>query len=135
MARVPFATNADWDLGKPISLIDIPTTLADLTGVDLEDYSGHSLTDDVPSDRIILIEGSLSGHEKKAVYRDQSKLIASKGHSVEFGFSLPDETVVELLDEEYEMMKSALPPWPSESDAETEVSGVVEDRLEQLGYN
>ncbi|WP_123620085.1 sulfatase-like hydrolase/transferase [Halorubrum sp. CSM-61] len=134
VARVPFATNADWDLERPLSLIDIPTTLADITGVGLEDCSGHSLIGDVSSDRIMLIEGSLSGHEKKAVYRDQSKLIASKGHNAEFGFSLPDETVVELPDEEYETMKSALPPWPSESDAETEVSGVVEDRLEQLGY-
>ncbi|PHQ39381.1 sulfatase [Halorubrum persicum] len=134
VARVPFATNADWDLERPLSLIDIPITLADITGVDLEDCSGHSLIGDVSSDRIMLIEGSLSGHEKKAVYRNQSKLIASKGHNAEFGFSLPDETVVELSDKEYETMKSSLPPWPSESDAETEVSGVVEDRLEQLGY-
>lgn len=134
VARVPFATNADWNLEKPISLIDIPTTLADITGVDLEDCSGYSLIGEVPPDRIMLIEGSLSGHQKKAVYRDQSKLIASKGHNVEFGFSLPDETVVELPDEEYETMKSSLPPWPSESDAETEVSGVVEDRLEQFVY-
>lgn len=134
VARVPFATNADWDLESPVSLIDIPTTLADVTGVDMGGFSGQSLIRDVPSDRIMLIEGGLNGHEKKAVYRNQSKLIVSKGHNAEFGFSLPDETVVELPDEEYETMKSVLPPWPSESDAETEVSGVVEDRLEQLGY-
>jgi len=41
---------------------------------------------------------------------------------------------VQLPNEEYETIKSALPPWPSESGAKTEVSGVVEDRLEQLGY-
>lgn len=134
VGRVPLATNADWNLEKPVSLVDIPTTVADITGVDLQDCSGYSLKEEVPSDRIMLIEGSLSGHEKKAVYREQSKLIASKGHDAEFGFSLPDETVVELSDKDYENIKSSLPPWPSESNAETEVSGVVEDRLEQLGY-
>jgi len=134
VARVPLVTNADWDLDVPLSLVDVPATLADVTGVDLNDCSGYSLTRDVPSDRVTLIEGGLSGHEKKAVYRNQSKLIASKGHGVESGFSLPDETVVELPDEEYEALTSALPPWPSENEAETEVSGVVEDRLEQLGY-
>ena len=81
----------------------------------------------------MLIEGGLSGHEKKAAYRKQSKLIASKDHNAEFGSSLPGETVVELPDDECET-ESALPPWAFESDAEPEVSGVVEDRLEQFVY-
>ena len=68
------------------------------------------------------------------MYWNQSKLIASKDPKAEFGFSLPDETVVKLPDEDYETMKSALPLWPSKSDDETEVSGVAEDQLEQLGY-
>jgi len=68
------------------------------------------------------------------VYRNQSKLFASKGNNAEFGFLLPDETVVELPDEEYETMKPALPRWPSESGAKTEVSVFVEDLLKQLGH-
>ena len=68
------------------------------------------------------------------MYRNQSNLTASKGYNAEFGFSLPGENVVKLPNEDYETMKLALPLWPSESDDETEVFSVVEDRLKQLGY-
>jgi len=134
VARVPIATNAGWNLDAPVSLIDISATLADITGVNLSNCSGYSLLEDVPSDRTLIVEGGLSGHEKKAVYQNQSKLIASKGHGVEFIFSLPGEAVVEPPTSEYQALSSALPPWPSESNAETEVSSVVTSRLEELGY-
>lgn len=134
VARVPLLTNADWELENHTSLIDLAPTFAEEVGVDLEDPSGLSLVDGVPSDRLLIIEGSLSGHEKKAVYQNEYKLLVSKGHDVEVGFRLPEETRVELPDDKHERLVAQIPPWPSETDKETEVSEVVEDRLEDLGY-
>jgi len=134
VARVPLLTNADWPLDGPVSLVDLPTTFADVTGIEFDAAAGHSLTETPPSDRLMFTEGSLDGHEKKAVYHGDYKLIASQGHGVEVGYELPDETVVELPLEEHELLTANVPPWPSEAAGETEVAGVVEDRLEQLGY-
>jgi len=139
VARVPLLTTADWPLDGPVSLIDLPATVADVTGVEF-DAAGHSLTETPPADRLMVTEGSLDGHEKKAVYHGDYKLIASKGHGVEVGYELPDETPVELPDEAWKRLTENVPPWPDESDTEatgdgeTEVAGVVEDRLEELGY-
>ncbi|PSP85586.1 sulfatase [Halobacteriales archaeon QS_6_64_34] len=140
VARVPLLTNADWPLGGPVSLVDLPATFADVAGVDLPDAVGHSLTQTPPDDRLMLVEGSLKGHEKKAVYHGDYKLLASRGHGAEVGFELPEETVVDLPEDVHELLVRNLPPWPSADgsetagDGETEVGGVVEDRLEQLGY-
>lgn len=134
ISRVPLLTNTDWSFDKTVSLVDLPVTFADLTGIEFGDVSGCSLLDEQPSDRFAVVEGSLKGHEKKAIYHGGYKLLVSQGHGVEFGYSVPDETRVDLPDDEYEILTKELPPWPSESNAKTEVSGVVEDRLEDLGY-
>lgn len=134
VSRVPLLTNAEWSFDETVSLIDLPATFADATGVDLGEVSGYSLLEKIPPERFAIVEGSLEGYEKKAVYRDGYKLLASKGHGVEVGYSVPDETVINLPDDEYDALKRELPPLPSEGGAETEVSDVVEDRLEQLGY-
>lgn len=134
VARVPLLTNADWSLNGLTSLVDLPATFADLTGIEFPETSGRSLCEEQTDDRFVLIEGSLRGHEKKAVYHRNYKLLTSKGHNVEIGYTLPEETMTELPNEVYESLCEQIPAWPDESTSETEVSSVVEDRLEKLGY-
>jgi arylsulfatase A-like enzyme len=138
LARVPLLYDGDTDLTFDtgyVSLLDLHATVLDLVGLDDIETDGHSLVEGVPEDRSPLVEGSLSGYEKKAVYSDGYKLIVSKGDDAEMAFSVPDEDTVELPDDVYEKMVERLPPWPDQDgDAETDVSGVVEDRLETLGY-
>ncbi|EMA63367.1 sulfatase [Halorubrum distributum JCM 13561] len=134
IARVPLLTNADWAMDGLTSLIDLPATFTDVTGIEFTNTSGRSLCESHGSDRFALIEGSLSGHEKKAVYHRNFKLLASKGHGVEVGYSLPEETITDLPDDIHESLRDQLPAWPAENDSETEVSSVVENRLEKLGY-
>lgn len=134
LARVPLATNADWDLDGYVSLVDLAPTLFDAVGVEGPSTSGYSLLEGVPGDRTPVIEGSLSGYEKKAIYDDGYKLIVSKGDGVEVGYAVPDEEVTEIPEQPRASMVAALPPWPDGAGAETEVAGVVEDRLADLGY-
>ncbi|WP_280537372.1 sulfatase-like hydrolase/transferase [Halopenitus sp. POP-27] len=134
IARVPLLTNRDWSFDAPVSLVDLAPTFADAVGIDFEGTTGTSLREEEQPDRSLLVEGSLSGYEKKAVYDGEYKLIASRGHDFEKGFILPAEREVRVPDDRLTEMRDALPPWPEESTEETEVSGVVEDRLEQLGY-
>jgi arylsulfatase A-like enzyme len=134
LARVPLLTNADWDFEGHTSLIDLAPTFARLAGIDGPDMTGVPLTESSPEDRMVHVEGSLSGYEKKAIYHDQYKLIVSKGDNIEEGYTLPEEQRVTIPEESRERMLRELPPWPDGSAATTEVSGVVEDRLNQLGY-
>ena len=134
VARVPLLTNADWPMNGSMSLVDLPVTFADVAGIDFPESSGRSLCEEHTDDRTVLIEGSLSGHEKKAVYYRDYKLLVSKGHEVEVGYTLPEEETTELPEDIYDLLREHLPPWPDENDSETEVSSVVEGRLEDLGY-
>lgn len=134
IARVPLLTNSNWPMDGLTSLVDLPATFADVTGIEFTNTSGRSLCERHASDRFALIEGSLSGHEKKAVYQRNFKLLASKGHGVEVGYSLPEETITDLPGDIHESLRDQLPAWPAENDSETEVSSVVENRLEKLGY-
>lgn len=136
LARVPLLTNADWDLssGGLVSLIDIAPTITDAVGIEGPETTGSSLRDGPPEDRLPLVEGSLSGYEKKAVYDGEYKLLVSRGHDVEAGFSLPDEEPTPVPDERRRRMRDALSHWPAGSEETTEVSSVVEDRLDHLGY-
>jgi hypothetical protein len=68
------------------------------------------------------------------VYHNGCKLLASRGHGVEIEYAVPEETIVEHSDEESRALRDALPSWPSGEMDETNVSGVVENRLEDLGY-
>ena len=92
------------------------------------------------ADRLTFVEGSLDGHGRKAVYRGDYKLLASRGHGVEVGYGLPDETVTDIPEAEYKHLSGDLPPWPSTTGDrsvagnEMEVDGVVEDRFERPGY-
>ncbi len=96
---------------------------------------GVSLFDPVP-DRRLLVEGARYGYEKKAVYDGDRKLVVSHGDDVAAGFSLPEETTLELPRPVQRSMRAALPPWPDgDSGAGGErVSKEARRRLEDLGY-
>ena len=135
LARVPLLTNADWDLKDGVSLVDLAPTLLDVVGIEGPEMSGYPLRRTVPSDRMPIVEGSLNSFEKKAIYRGKYKLIVSKGDDVEAGFQIPEERHEEPDDEEpWSGMRSALPPWPDGNFMTTDVSEVVEERLDTLGY-
>lgn len=141
LARVPFLTNVEWEFDERVSLVDLAPTLLDTVGVSGPDMSGYSILDGIPEDRRPIVEGSLSGHEKKGIYDDEYKLIVSKGDDVELGFEILDEgnpalreEPADIPDDRRDAMLEDLPPWPDGSDVETEVSDVVSDRLDQLGY-
>lgn len=134
LARVPLLTNADWNFEGHTSLIDLAPTFARLAGIDGPEMTGIAVTETKPEDRMVIVEGSLNGYEKKAIYFDQYKLIVSKGDDVEEGYSLPEEQRKALPKDIRERMEHELPPWPDGSISTTEVSGVVEERLNQLGY-
>jgi len=134
LARVPLLTNREWEFDDNVSLIDIAPTLADCVGIDGPKLPGCSLLAEGSDKRTVLVEGSLSGYEKKAIYSGQHKLIVSRGDDVEVGYSLPEEERTDLPEETRQAMLDDLPPWPDGEGVETEVAGVVEDRLEKLGY-
>jgi len=135
LARVPLLTNADWDLEDRRSLIDLAPTIFDIVGVEGPETTGRSILKGAPGDYTPIVEGSLNGYEKKAVYDDGHKLIVSKGDGVEMAFTLPDEVEIELGGKQrWQTMREALPRWPDGETAGTDVSGVVEDRLDTLGY-
>jgi arylsulfatase A-like enzyme len=134
LARVPLLTNQDWTFDDHVSLIDIPPTIADCVGIDGPAMTGESLLGERSADRTPIVEGSLDGYEKKAIYDGEYKLIVSRGDDVEVGYALPDEEPIELPEEVRQDLVDGLPSWPDGEDVETEVAGVVEDRLETLGY-
>lgn len=135
LARVPLLTDADWDFdGGYVSVMDLTATVVDSVGIDSFEISGYSLREGVPDGRIPIVEGSLSGYEKKGVYLDGYKLIVSKGDNAEIEFTVPDEEPTEIPDDVRDSMVAALPPWPDSTKEGTEVSDVVEGRLETLGY-
>lgn len=135
LARVPLLTNADWVFdGGYVSLVDLTATVVDSVGIDSFETSGYSLKEGVPDRRIPIVEGSLSGYEKKGVYLEGYKLIVSKGDDAEVEFTVPDEEPSEIPEDIRDSMMAALPAWPDSTKGGTEVSDVVEGRLETLGY-
>ncbi|WP_049893863.1 sulfatase-like hydrolase/transferase [Salinarchaeum sp. Harcht-Bsk1] len=137
LARVPLLSDelptAPND-GSPASLIDLAPTLLSSIGVDApEGTSGLDLHADDHNPRSLLVEGCLGPEERKAVYSDGDKLIASESGTT-LTFDLPDETPVEFDSASTETLRSKLPPWPDSDIGSTNVSGVVENRLDALGY-
>lgn len=133
VARVPLLVD-DWDLefGDYVSLVDVAPTILDAVGLSgALCSSGYSLFEGVETDRIPVIEGTMSGSEKKAVYHGPWKLVASE--DVQVWFELPAEVEATPSAPLKKTLRDALPAWDS-SGPGTEVSGVVEDRLADLGY-
>ncbi|WP_436928155.1 sulfatase-like hydrolase/transferase [Halosimplex amylolyticum] len=146
VARVPIAvdgldrfdsdlgSDADRNGGRP-SLVDLAPTLLDALGrPDALSTTGVSLRDGVPADRIPLVEAARYGHEKKAVYLDEWKLVVSRGDDESVGFTLPEETLADLPADAEKRLYDALPAWPDGESPERHVSGMAQQRLEDLGY-
>ena len=126
--------DGDWSGGRP-SLIDLAPTLLDALGhPDSLPTTGTSLRDGVPDDRAPLVEAARYGHEKKAAYLDEWKVVVSRGDEESLGFALPEETVADLPADVEKRLYDALPAWPDGEAPERHVSGMAQQRLEDLGY-
>lgn len=140
IARVPLAVDgldvADLDdVGRPASLVDVAPTLLDALGQPAATASsGHPLTREVPESRVLLVESTRYGHEKKAAYADGWKLLVSRADDEAVGFRLPEEMPADLPADVEGRLYDALPPWPDGTHAERGVSGLARQRLEDLGY-
>jgi arylsulfatase A-like enzyme len=146
LARVPLATDGlelgagDGGLDHPdddglASLVDLAPTLLDAVGLsDAMETTGVSLRSGVPTDRIALVESARYGYEKKAAYIDDWKLVVSRSDDESVGFHLPDETPADLPTEVERQLTEALPAWPDGEQADVRVSGMAQQRLEDLGY-
>lgn len=136
VSRVPLLTDGETSFaGDYTSLVDItPTILAEVGLEGAVDVTGRHISDE-RNDSQVLVEGCMSGYEKKAVYKDSYKLVVSKGDGSDIGFRLPGEQRTEIPEETRKEMLSAFPQWPQGEDGDGEdVSAVVEDRLADLGY-
>lgn len=137
VARVPLAVDGP-DLGlrgRRVSLVDLAPTLLDALGhPDLLATSGSSLLASVPADRTLLVEAARYGHEKKAVYRGEWKLIVSPGDGEVVGFSVPGEEPADPPDAIEETLLAALPPWPDGTRIRAPASGLARHRAGELGY-
>jgi arylsulfatase A-like enzyme len=137
IAQVPLvADGLDLDLdGGRASLVDVAPTLLDAIGLaDALPATGTPLAAGVPADRIPLIEAARYGHEKKAAYLGEWKLVVSRGDDAAVGFRLPDEDPADLPEDVRKHLFEALPAWPDGEHPERRVSGLAQQRLEDLGY-
>lgn len=117
------------------SLVDIAPTLAAVCGVEAAlPATGRDLRRAVPTDRIPVVEAARYGHEKKAAYLDDWKVVVSKGDDAIVGFSLPEEEPTTLPEGVRARLLERLPPFPDGSTADVRVSGLARDRLDDLGY-
>ena len=134
ISRVPILYKNTEFSSEDCSTIDIfPTLLSDRSISIPDEISGHSYSDSVPSERMLLTEGSRYGYEKKAIYDSEYKIIHSNGDHTTLGFEVPSETMVELPDDVESDLMQQLPPWP-EGNEVREVSNQVQTQLENLGY-
>jgi arylsulfatase A-like enzyme len=138
ITRVPlWADEIEMRTGELTSLVDITPTILETLGLDNElAVTGTALCQPKDENRLILTEGARYGYERKAIYRNDWKIIKSLGDETCVTFKIetePTETVIppavksEMLD--------AFPPWPDgQTRATNRVSGTVEQRLRDLGY-
>lgn len=137
LTRVPIrvlGTDVEMSSQATPSLVDLPNTILEMAGVHNPlSTSGVSWFDEVPNGRIIVSEGNLTENESKALYKDRWKLIIQNAETC-VGFQLPEETECELPAEiDQELQRRVEGMW-STADDRTEVSNLVESRLNKLGY-
>jgi arylsulfatase A-like enzyme len=142
LTRVPLAVDG-LDVGERPeastdelgSLVDLAPTLLDAAGLsDSMETTGVSLREGVPADRIPIVESARYGHERKAAYLDGWKVVVSQGDDQKIGFSLPAEDPSDLPADVERRLLDALPAWPNGDQADVRVSGMAQQRLEDLGY-
>lgn len=128
--ELPFSDRSD----GPISLIDVAPTILSAAGIDEQvPTTGRDLHDADLGDRLPLVEGSLGAHELKAVYDGDRKLIASEA-GPRLTVALPGDVPTDVEEARTERLLDSLPPWNEDLGRGTEVSDVVGDRLDALGY-
>jgi arylsulfatase A-like enzyme len=137
LTRVPLLVDGDDQMSAPqddVSLIDLVPTMLEAVGIeDSLSTAGVSFGERTGDCDPILVEGNLGERETKAAYRAQFKIIVSNDGTT-VGFDLPDETPTGLPDDVEAMLVDAVPSSKEREGEGTDVAGVVEDRLEQLGY-
>ncbi|WP_158545696.1 sulfatase-like hydrolase/transferase [Haloferax sp. Atlit-19N] len=121
--------------GGRASLIDLPKTVTDhVFGSSPDEFSGCSWgKGSIPSERSVICEGVRYGPERKAVYRQNRKLIRSEADDVTLTAELT--TTGEDFNSEFEYVEllNQLPDdWGRGESAKT--GRIVEDQLEALGY-
>ncbi|EJN58089.1 sulfatase-like hydrolase/transferase [Halogranum rubrum] len=138
LTRVPLVVDGvalDSDDEGLASLVDLAPTLLDTVGLaDAMATTGVSLRDGVPANRIALVESARYGHEKKAASLGDWKLVVSRGDDESVGFRLPEETPTDLPTDVERRLTESLPAWPNGERADVRVSGMAQERLEDLGY-
>ena len=121
-----------------VSLIDLFPTVLEICGIEHKiQIDGHRLFDN-SEERCILSEGIAYGYEKKAILRNNWKLIHSKGDNVDLLFNLSEDPK-EKQDlsakntEELKRLQLALPQI-SKGGRVLLVDDAVKEQLKALGY-
>lgn len=119
------------------SLCDIaPTLLEDV--VEESRIDGQRWQTPIPDDRSVLCEAARFGVERKAVYRDDAKVIRSAADDLTLGARVdrakPGERFCELPSSERAELLAFMPDSWEDFDATAAVGPVVRDQLEALGY-
>jgi arylsulfatase A-like enzyme len=133
IARVPYVSHK-LDRGDHLnSLVDILPQLLGRAGMKTSEAVDGIGSSEVIEKRTPLIEATRYGHEKKAVYSEEWKLLVSKGDDQHVGFKLPDETRKSISDPQKDTLETVLPEWPRDG-KENSVSTDTQQQLENLGY-
>jgi arylsulfatase A-like enzyme len=142
-ARVPLGVSApDGKLEQPgpgwPSLVDVPPTI--LRAVcDDDGFDGYPWQDPVPENRAVLCEASRYGVERKAIYRDETKVIRSEADDVWLVGTVDESRNEEDL---HRLEPSESPPgladflpddWRTERGSH-DVGQLATEQLEALGY-
>ena len=134
VAKVPIMSKNIKFNSQLCSTIDIHPTLLSVNNIQVEkNITGLSHIDKYPAERKLLIEAARYGHEKKAVYENDIKLIHSKGDKKTFSFEIPEENITEIPIRRVEKLKDEFPPWPEGGEVR-KINKKVQNRLESLGY-
>jgi len=140
VARVPLAVSSPLQTLKPeggwATLRDIPATILD-SAVKNAEYNGCSWHDEIPADRAVICEGTRYGVERKAIYKNNFKVIQSMSDNVTLTAEVSDngERFIDIPSDIREDLLSKMPSdgWEDMDVSET-VSGVTKEQLKALGY-
>ena len=135
VARVPVGTNDDSikPTGGHASLIDIPSTILQTVFDNSFESSGVCWKNEIPETRSVLCEGVRYGPERKAVYKNDQKLIHSKIDDISL-FATVNESGEEFREsvDSTELYDEFPDDWMINNQGEA--SQAIEDQLKALGY-
>ncbi|WP_435102472.1 sulfatase-like hydrolase/transferase [Halarchaeum sp. P4] len=138
LARVPIGTSelAPTPNGGWPSTRDLASTIVNSNVKAQIEHPGRDWHREIPRERSVICESTRYGPERKAIYRDNLKLIKSVADGVTLTAKVSDcgETFEDMSEETVTSLERSL---PDEWDGAEEVghtSNIVKDRLENLGY-